>query len=272
MWLAIFPTLSRPAEPKLATLVAVHSFRGGTGKSNTTANLAVALASRGRRVGIVDLDLPSPGVHVLFGAKMAGVDLTLNSYLQGECRIQDAAYDVGGELSLGDGLLLLVPASIEVTDIARIVKDGYDVQRLTRGIIELSHARELDFVLIDTHPGLHEETLLGLSIADVALIVLRPDEQDLQGTAVTVRVARELGVPKLLLVVNNLLESFDSAQVRAEMEATYGVPVVAVLPNSEDLIRNASSDVFIARFPEHRWSREIVKVADSLVEMHAQAV
>ena len=49
----------------MATTVAVHSFRGGTGKSNITANLAVTVARQGRRVAIVDTDIQSPGVHVL---------------------------------------------------------------------------------------------------------------------------------------------------------------------------------------------------------------
>ena len=48
-------------------IVSIHSFRGGTGKSNTTANLASQVALTGKRVGIVDTDIQSPGIHVLFG-------------------------------------------------------------------------------------------------------------------------------------------------------------------------------------------------------------
>ncbi len=46
-------------------IIAVHSFRGGTGKSNTTANLACLIAGKGKRVGVVDADIQSPGIHVL---------------------------------------------------------------------------------------------------------------------------------------------------------------------------------------------------------------
>jgi MinD-like ATPase involved in chromosome partitioning or flagellar assembly len=41
----------------------VHSFRGGTGKSNTTASLASLLAAR---VAVVDKDIRPPGIHILF--------------------------------------------------------------------------------------------------------------------------------------------------------------------------------------------------------------
>ena len=48
-------------------VISVHSYRGGTGKSNFTANLATTVALQGHRVGIVDTDVPSPGIHNLFG-------------------------------------------------------------------------------------------------------------------------------------------------------------------------------------------------------------
>ena len=51
----------------MGRIMSVHSFRGGTGKSNTTANLAAFLALRGLRIGVVDTDIMSPGIHVLFG-------------------------------------------------------------------------------------------------------------------------------------------------------------------------------------------------------------
>jgi len=48
-------------------VIAVHSFRGGTGKSNLTANLAATLALAGHRVAVVDIDIQSPGIHVQIG-------------------------------------------------------------------------------------------------------------------------------------------------------------------------------------------------------------
>ena len=50
----------------MSKIISVHSFRGGTGKSNTTANIAALLAMDGARVCVVDTDINSPGIHVLF--------------------------------------------------------------------------------------------------------------------------------------------------------------------------------------------------------------
>ena len=44
----------------MATTISIHSFHGGTGKSNTTVNLAAVLASRGLRVGVIDTDIQFP--------------------------------------------------------------------------------------------------------------------------------------------------------------------------------------------------------------------
>ena len=54
----------------MARVISVHSFRGGTGKSNIAASLATALALQGRRVAVVDTDIQSPGIHILFGLRL----------------------------------------------------------------------------------------------------------------------------------------------------------------------------------------------------------
>lgn len=58
---------SPPGGQRLSRIISFHSFRGGTGKSNTTANVAAFLAIGGQRVGVIDTDIQSPGIHVLFG-------------------------------------------------------------------------------------------------------------------------------------------------------------------------------------------------------------
>ena len=66
----------------MATIVSVHSIRGGTGKSNTTANIAAVLASQGKRVGVIDGDIQSPGIHTIFGLSGSDVTTTLNDSRQ----------------------------------------------------------------------------------------------------------------------------------------------------------------------------------------------
>lgn len=249
-------------------VISVHSFRGGTGKSNLTANLAANVALNDHRVGIVDTDIQSPGIHALFGLDGERIGRCLNDYLWERCSVEEAAHDVSAALDrrLTDGCAVyLVPSSIKSGDIARVLREGYDVGRLNDGFQDLATRLRLDHLFIDTHPGLNEETLLSIAVSDLLILLMRPDRQDYQGTAVTVEVARKLEVPDLLLVVNKALTTVDVAELRQQVEAAYGAPVAAVLPLSEDLVRMASGDLFSLREPNHAWSREVRAIAERIV-------
>jgi MinD-like ATPase involved in chromosome partitioning or flagellar assembly len=255
----------------MTIICATHSYRGGTGKSNLTANLGVLLAQAGRRVAIVDTDVPSPGIHVIFGLDPSSIPSTLNNYLYGTCKIENAALDVGlrlldanGRPTLHGGSLHLVPASVSSSDISRIVREGYDVNRLNDGFYELIDRLKLDVLLIDTHPGLNEETLLSIAIADHLLLIVRPDNQDFQGTAVTVEVARKLDVLDMRVILNKVPAKFDEQNVRQKVEHTFGIPVAAVLPLSTDMAENASSSVFALTYRDHVLTRRLMELAQTL--------
>jgi MinD-like ATPase involved in chromosome partitioning or flagellar assembly len=194
------------------------------------------------------------------------IDHSLNDYLWGTCSIEEAAHDVtpllrrSAEIAEG-GAIYLVPSSIKAGDIARVLREGYDVELLNEGFQSLADRLALDYLFADTHPGLNEETLLSMTICDVLVIILRPDRQDYQGTGVTVDVARKLDVPNLLLVLNKVPGVLDPDLVRREVEKTYGAPVAGVLPLDEDLVELGSNGLFTLRFPEHRWSTEVQAIA-----------
>lgn len=248
-------------------VVAIHSFRGGTGKSNTTANIAAVLAGQGRNVAVVDTDIQSPGVHVLFGLDQDSAPHTLNSFLWGRSEITDAAYDVtkaAGANGSG-GRVWLVPSSIRAFDIARVMHDGYDVSLLNEGFRRLIKDLSLDALLLDTHPGLGEETLLSIAMAHVLVIILRPDQQDYEGTHVTVAVARKLRVPRMLLVVNKSPAAFDTDDVRRRVASAYNCEVAAVLPHSDDLMQLSSSAVFVTQNPLHPLAARYAEVAAAVL-------
>ena len=251
----------------MSLIVSVHSFRGGTGKSNTTASLAVVLAQQGQRVAIVDTDIQSPGIHVPFGFDADGLQRTINDYLHGVCPITEVAVDVSdriGPLAPG-GQVLLVPASIKASEITRVLREGYDVGLLQEGFQSLLDDLAVDVLIIDTHPGLNEETLLSITLSDVLLLVLRPDQQDFQGTAVTVEIARRLEGPNMLLILNKLPSQMDEASARQQVESAYRVPLGACLPMDEAIAMNASSRPFVLTAPEHPWSQQVRQLAQRVL-------
>jgi len=264
----------------MSKIISIHSFRGGTGKSNVTANIATVLARSGCRVGIVDTDIQSPGIHVPFGLDETKIKHTLNDYLWGRCNIDAATYDVSHVFTSSKkqgwfghnqskGKVFLIPSSIKTGEISRILREGYDARLLNDGFRNLMQRLKLDYLFIDTHPGINEETLLSVIMSDVLLVILRPDKQDYQGTAVTVDVARKLEVPKMLLIVNKALSSLNQQTLQQQVQASYKVPVAGILPVCEEMFHLGSSDIFCLRYPQHPWTKTIEKISQCLVEKRA---
>ncbi|OQX60724.1 MAG: CDP-3,6-dideoxy-D-glycero-L-glycero-4-hexulose-4-reductase, partial [Anaerolinea sp. 4484_236] len=127
----------------------------------------------------------------------------MNNYLWGENEIEEAAIDVTD--SLGDkaeGKLFLIPSSIKASDIARILRDGYKVALLDSGYQRLQNILNLDALIVDTHPGLNDEILLSMALSDTLGIILRPDQQDYQGTNISMKLAQNLEVSNVVMIVN----------------------------------------------------------------------
>jgi septum site-determining protein MinD len=251
----------------MSKIISIHSFRGGTGKSNTTANVTALLASSGLRIGVIDTDLQSPGIHVLFGVDEEKLTPSLNDYLWGKCEIEEAAQDVTPLLGVPiSGQIFLVPASMKPGEITRIVNQGYDPGLLSDGFHRLLDELKLDILMVDTHPGLNEETLLSIAVSDALAIIMRPDKQDFQGTSVTVDVARRLDIGRMVLVVNKVPTAFNMADVKTQVESQYHCDVAAVLPHSDEMMTLASSGIFVLRYPNHPITASLKQVAKMLTE------
>ena len=158
-----------------------------------------------------------------------------------------------------------MPSSSDAGDITRILQEGYDVRLLKRGFRDLIKALNLDYIFVDTHPGLNEETLLCIAVANTLVVILRPDRQDFQGTAVMVDLAQKLKVPRILMVVNRVMQNSDPEMVRQQLQAKYEVPVVGVLPNCDEMMQLASSGLFSLHYPDHSLTQIYQQVATQVM-------
>jgi len=261
----------------LSKIISIHSFRGGTGKSNSTANLSVLIAAAGYRVGVIDTDIQSPGIHVVFGQDPKKFKYSLNDYLWGRCNVEDAAYDVTmsaigkADQEAERPRIFLIPSSLQTGEIARILREGYDVALLNDGFHRLIKELNLDFLLIDTHPGVNEETLLSIALSDLFLLIMRPDNQDFQGTSVTVELARRLEVKNAMVMINKVPPNMNREALHKQVSQSYGVEIAGMLPLSLEMAELASSSLFVNRFPEHELSRTLKSVATKILEKMSSA-
>jgi MinD-like ATPase involved in chromosome partitioning or flagellar assembly len=248
----------------MARSIAVHSFKGGTGKTTITANLAVALVSRGKNVGVMDMDLEGPGLHVLFNVNTDQIAYTLNDVLLDKARADEAALPMNDRLGLkSGGMLYFSPASTKIEEMLRTLRTGFEVESFSKAVAKLQDQFELDYLLIDTHPGLENDTLLAMGVCDHLLIVSRLDQQDIFGTGVLVKVASSLG-KSTHLVVNMIpagLQPSQASKLADGIGEQFHTPVVGWFPFSDEVQRSLSRSVFILAERRHSMTAKFQELA-----------
>jgi MinD-like ATPase involved in chromosome partitioning or flagellar assembly len=263
------PPSGRERPQRTGRIVSIHSYRGGTGKSNISANLAYLAARMGKRVAVLDSDLQAPGVHLLFGFDTDRMPYTLSDFFFNRCGLEEAAYNLKGvvELENIDGSIFLLPSRMTIDAIMQVIAEGYDVGKLNDQLDKLIDELKLDLLLIDTHPGFNEETLLTIAIADTLIIVLRPDKQDYHGTAVLAEVAGRMAVPRVHMLANKVIGTPDRDDIIQKIQQSYGYGVIGVLPFAEEMARLGSDGVFAVRYPLHPLSKELEVIAQRIIAL-----
>jgi septum site-determining protein MinD len=257
--------LPQAEEAAMKTIVTIHSFRRGVGKSSVSVNLAVMLVSQGRRVALVETDFQAPNVHLFFGLSDEEIPHAFNDYLWGKCDILSAVQDVTPKLATGtSGKLFVIPASNKISDIMRVIRTPLNLDRYTDGLEKLGNELDLDMILVDTSAGLNEDTLQAIAVSNSIVLVLHPDKHDFQGTAVTVDMIRRLQVPAIHLVLNDAPANLDVEDTRRQLEETYHCDGGVVLNHSEEFMTLAGSQPFVLRHPAHPLTLQIKELAERL--------
>ena len=249
----------------MAKIVSFNAFLRGTGRSHLMANIATLFAADGKRVGVVDLDDSAPTQHLIFGLPEAALAFTLADSMAGHCRVEQAAYEVTPQAVQGaGGGIFLAPLNIEPGWAPRSLHKGMELERLGDTLRDLIQTLALDYLLTDSGSGINELSLTALATSDVAVFVLRLDKHAYQGTAVTIDLARQLEVPRLLLIVNMAAASFDRTEVRARVAETYDCEVAGVLPYSDQMMAREEPSLFVLDYPAHQLTAELRNIADQI--------
>ena len=165
---------------------------------------------------------------------------------------------------MGPGQVRLLPASLHSDDIARLLRGGARAHSLDETLDLLSAWPAVDLWLVDTHAGLTEATLSAFAASDEVLVVLQHDQRDYQGTAVTLDVARKLGVSRVVLLLNQLPAKFDRVEAGKRVAETYQCEVAGVLPFAIEQAELGSSGLFAWQHPQHALTRLLQQIAMGL--------
>jgi septum site-determining protein MinD len=249
----------------MSTIVTIHSFRRGVGKTSLVSNLAVLLALQGQRVALIDTDFRSPGIHSFFDLS-DGEDIhTLNDYLWDKCDILSTVQNVTPQIAENPaGKLFVIPASSNIADIMQIAHTPPNIDRYVEGLEKLGKDLSLDMILVDASAGLNEDTLQAIAISNVVVLVLHPNQQDFQGTAVAVDTIRRLKVSVIHLVLNDVPDNLNVEDLHLQLEGTYHCGRGIVLNHTEELMTRAGAEPFVLSHPQHPLTARIKELAEQL--------
>ena len=187
--------------PGVERIVAVASGKGGVGKTTVTVNLALALASLGRRIGLFDADLYGPNVPLMLGVTR---DTAAASTYVPVARANPQPYI---EPLVRHGLRvmsfgLLVGETDTVVPESRFA--GMMVERTLRDVKWASPDAPLDVLLIDLPPGSGEpqQSLVQTLAIDGIVAVTTPQDMSLMDTGRSLGLYRKADIPILGLVEN----------------------------------------------------------------------
>lgn len=232
-----------------------------------TANIAALLAMQGMRVGVIDAHLQSPSLHFLFGLHEHLIKSCLNDYVYGHCDIEQIALDITSQVgSTGTGRVFLAPSSPTPRLMAQALHSRHDERLLSDGCHALIETLSLDILLIDTPPGISEETLSWIAVSDRLAMIMRIDQQDYQGTSVVIEIARHLGVQDITLVVNEAPPNLHLAQVEEQLEQIYHCDVGAMLPHCDEIMTSAGMEMFVVRHEDHPFTAALNGFVSQLIQ------
>src|SRR3989475_1802778 len=81
-----------------------------------------------------------------------------------------------------------------------MVDTGFNLSRFKAVLYNLATEFQLDYLLIDSHPGIEKDTILSMAVCDVVVLLSRVDHQDMFGSGVMNEVASQLRKPVVLIL------------------------------------------------------------------------
>jgi MinD-like ATPase involved in chromosome partitioning or flagellar assembly len=250
----------------MGKIIAVHSYKGGTGKTLLSVNLAAALAKRGKRVCLLDLDFRAPSLFAIF--KVETADCWLNNYLNGTCDINKVLVDLSGRIQSNDKFYvgLADPATEAIRDMS--AKDRKWEMRALGRLLSLRNTllndKEFDYIIFDTSPGLQYSSINAIVAADFVVVATTADRSDVDGTQRMLRELYNLFEKKTGLVLNKVLDSASKSkkdEMHTKIKSIYQVPLLGLVPCFCEILRAEGNLIFVQNKPDHPFTKILDEMA-----------
>ncbi len=242
-------------------VVAVSSCKGGVGKSTVAVNLALALARRGREVGLADVDIYGPSAPLLLNIAEKPRPATGD-------RIAPVRVHAVAVMSMGFFL----------GEDAPVVWRGPMAMSATRQFLRGVAWGDLDYLVVDLPPGTGDIalTLVQEVPVDGAIVVTTPQDLALADVRRGIAMFGRVNTPVLGIVENmstfvcpdcGTRDDVFGSRNREQLSAELGISVLAEIPLDERICRGGDAGIpIVAEAPEHPASCEFMRLAEAVEE------
>jgi MinD-like ATPase involved in chromosome partitioning or flagellar assembly len=245
---------------KTGKIIAVHSYKGGTGKTLISVNLAATFAKHGKKVCLFDLDFRAPSLFAIF--KIESANFWLNDYLNGKCNINETFTNLSNRISV-DGKFfaaLANPATEAIREMSS--KDRKWEMHALGKLLSLRNTlledQKFDYLVFDTSPGLQYSSINAIVTADFVVVATTGDRSDVNGTRRMLRELYNLFEKKTGLVINKVLESTSKSkkdEMDQKIQSVYQVPMLGLVPCFCEVLRAEGNLIFAQDKPNHPFTR-----------------
>ncbi len=282
--------------------VALHSYKGGTGKSTIGSNLAAVLARRGFKVVLLDLDVYAPSLQAYFHQTPTK---WINDFLFENAQTDEVILDLTSVLKQFEeldststinprGKLMVGFSNTSKEEIYRLDgaarQEGSKLQLLRKFVMlreQIAENYDVDYIIIDTSPGIRYWSINALAVADTIFLSLKMDGIDIDGTRIMAREIynnfRKLGTRSYLLlnrvagycIPPDLDNTNSYSQILNEQSNTISklkqdldMEIIASIPCYCDIQFNSMEYLTALRYPPHPFTEKIDTIIDRLESIH----
>jgi len=254
----------------LGKIIAVHSYKGGTGKTLLSINLAATFAAHGKKVCLVDLDFRAPSLSTIL--KIEKAEHWMNDYLNGTIEIGKVLIDLSDKIQNRGNLFvgLANPSTEAIRDVS--AKDRKWEMRALGRLLALRNSllndKGLDYLIFDTSPGLQYSSINAIVSADLVIVATTLDRSDVDGTKRMLRELYDLFEKKTDIILNKVLNDSSSRFGRVELQTKikdeYQAPLLGIIPCFCDVLRAEGGIIFAQEKPEHPFAKILEEIANKI--------
>lgn len=241
---------------KIKHKLMVLSGKGGVGKTTVAVNLAVTLALKGHKVGLLDADIHGPNVPKMLGVQHAKLEVNEKNMIVPIEPIKNLK-------------VISIQMALPQEDLPVIWRGPLKHKAIQQLLDEVEWG-DLDFFIVDMPPGTGDESLSVAQLIpdlDGVLIVVTPQEVALLDATKAINFSRQLQKNVVGIVENMSGEVFGYGGGKKAAER-YNVPYLGSIPMDAKIVRcGDEGEPFVMKYPDSEAAKAFEEVVNNLLKV-----